>query len=160
VESFKRDYLPEEVDPYLDGVRKKAPRYFPILLTMPYVGLRVGEAIALKWGSIDWNGKFLIIQEASWKGILGTPKTESSIRSVDISPETIAILEQNRKAIAAQSLKAGRPMDCSKIRRAHELGLRRRTSGISGYTIFAGHTPLGGISGSTCLTCLKVSRAF
>ena len=138
VESFKRDYLrPEEVDPYLDGVRKKAPRYYPILRTMTYAGLRVGEAIALKWGNIDWNGKFLMVQEASWKGILGTPKTESSIRSVDISPEMIDVLQQHRKAIAAQSLKAGRPMpetifvneagrpmDCSKVRRAHEMGLK------------------------------------
>jgi integrase len=138
VDSFKRDYLrPEEVAPYLEGVKKKAPRYFPILRTMTYAGLRVGEAIALRWGNIDWNGRFLTIQEASWKGIVGTPKTESSIRTVDISPETLAVLEQHRKVIAAQSLKAGRsmpetafvneaggPMDSSKIRRAHDMGLK------------------------------------
>jgi integrase len=57
-------------------------------------------------------------------GILGTPKTESSIRRVDLSPETIEVLQQHRKAIAAQSLKAGRPMDCSKVRRSHEAGLK------------------------------------
>ena len=60
---------------------------------MTSAGLRVGEAIALKWGIIDWNGKFLMVQEASWKGILGTPKTHSSIRSIDISPETIDVLQ-------------------------------------------------------------------
>jgi len=32
VESFHGDYLrPEEVTPYLDGVKKKAPRYYSIL---------------------------------------------------------------------------------------------------------------------------------
>ena len=138
VESFRGDYLrPEEVTPYLDGVRKKAPRYYSILRTMLHAGLRVGEAIALKWGNIDWSGKFLTVQESSWQGILGTPKTKSSIRRVDLSPETIAVLEQHRKAVAAQSLKAGRPMpetvfvndavrpmDSSKIRRAHEAGLK------------------------------------
>jgi len=82
VDKFQGDYLrPEEVDPYLEGVKKKAPRYYPILRTMTYAGLRIGEAIALKWGNIDWNGKFLTVQESSWQGILGTPKTESSIRS-------------------------------------------------------------------------------
>jgi len=104
---------------------------------MLHAGLRAGEAIALKWGNIDRNGKFLTVQESSWQGILGTPKTKSSIRRVDLSPETIAVLEQHRKAIAAQSLKsgrsmpetvfvneAGRPMDCSKVRRAHEMGLK------------------------------------
>jgi Site-specific recombinase XerD len=151
VESFKGDYLrPEEVIPYLNAVKKKAPRYYPILRTMLYAGLRVGEAVALKWGCIDWNGKFLSVQESSWQGILGTPKTKSSIRRVDLSSETLAILEQHRKAVAAQSLKAGRsmpeevfvnepakakkgkeadarggkPMDPSKIRRAHELALK------------------------------------
>jgi len=111
VESFQGDYLrPEEVTPYLDGVRKKAPRHYPILRTMTYAGLRIGEAIALKWGNIDWNGKFLTVQESSWQGILGTPKTKSSIRPVDLSPETIEVLLQHRKAVAAQSLKAGRSM--------------------------------------------------
>ena len=49
----------------------------------------------------------------------------------------IDVLQQHRKTIAAQSLKAGRPMsetifvneagrpmDCSKVRRAHEMGLK------------------------------------
>jgi integrase len=151
VESFKGDYLrPEEVIPYLNAAKKKAPRYFPILRTMLYAGLRVGEAVALKWGCIDWNGKFLSVQESSWQGIVGTPKTASSIRRVDLSPETIEVLQQHRKAVAAQSLKAGRPMpeevfvnepaktrkgkeaearggnpmDPSKIRRAHNLALK------------------------------------
>ena len=138
VEKFQGDYLrPEEVDPYLDGVKKKAPRYYPILRTMTYAGLRLGEAIALRWENIDWNGKFLTVQESSWKGILGTPKTESSIRRVDLSPEAIEVLQHNRKVLAAQALKAGRPMpetvfansaggpmDSSNVRGAHEAGLK------------------------------------
>ena len=104
VEKFQGDYLrPEEVDPYLDGVKKKAPMYYPNHRTMTYAGLRLGEAIALRWENIDWNGKFLTVQESSWQGIVGTPKTKSSIRRVDLSPETIAVLEQHRKAVAAQS---------------------------------------------------------
>lgn len=138
MDKFQGDYLrPEEVQPYFDGLKKKAPRYFPILRTMTCAGLRVGEAIALKWGGIDWNGKFLTVQESSWQGHVGTPKTESSLRRVDLSPEMIEVLQQYRKAIAAQSLKAGkkmpetvfvneagRPMDSSKVRRAHESGLK------------------------------------
>jgi len=138
VDKYQGDYLrPEEVDPYLEGVKKKAPMYYPILRTMTYAGLRLGEAIALRWENIDWNGKFLTVQESSWKGILGTPKTESSIRRVDLSPEAIEVLQQNRKALAAQALKAGRPlpetvfansaggpMDSSNVRGAHEAGLK------------------------------------
>jgi integrase len=104
---------------------------------MTYAGLRIGEALALKWGCIDWNGKILTVQESSRQGHVGTPKTESSPRRVDLSPETIEVLQQHRKAIAAQSLKAGppmpetvfvneagRPMDSSKVRRSHKAGLK------------------------------------
>jgi integrase len=150
-EAFRGDFLrPEEVPLYLDGVRMKAPRYFPLLRTLTFTGLRVGEAIALKWGNIDWNGKYLTVQESSWEGHVTSPKTSSSVRRVDLSSETIEVLQQYRKAVAAQSLKAGRsmpetvfvneyeksregkevetwggkPMDPSKIRKAHELGLK------------------------------------
>lgn len=150
-DAFRGDFLrPEEVPLYLEGVRKKAPRYFPLLRTLTFTGLRVGEAIALKWGNIDWNGKFLTVQESSWEGHVTSPKTSSSVRRVDLSPETIEVLQRHKKAVAAQSLKAGRPMpetvfvneyeksregkgeetwggkpmDPSKIRKAHELGLK------------------------------------
>lgn len=137
-EAFRGDFLrPEEVPLYLEGIRKKAPRYFPLLRTLTFTGLRVGEAIALKWGAIDWNGKYLTVNESSWQGHITSPKTSSSVRRVDLSPETIEMLQQHRKAVAAQSLKAGRSMpetvfvnevggamDVSKIRKAHELGLK------------------------------------
>jgi len=54
---FHGDYLrPEEVSPYLDGLKKKAPRYFPILRTMTFTGLRVGEALGLEWGDFERAG--------------------------------------------------------------------------------------------------------
>jgi integrase len=150
-EAFRGDFLrPEEVPLYLDGVRKKAPRYFALLRTLTFTGLRIGEAIALEWGDIDWNGKFLTVHKSDWQGHVTSPKTSSSVRRVDLSPETLEVLQQHRKAVAAQSLKAGRsmpetvfvneceksrkgkevktwggkPMDVSKIRKAHELGLK------------------------------------
>lgn len=137
-EAFRGDFLrPEEVPLYLGGIRKKAARYYPLLRTMTFTGLRVGEAIALEWGTIDWNGKFLTVLKSSWQENVTSPKTPSSVRRVDLSPETIEVLERHRKAIAAESLKSGRsmpervfvneegnPMDVSKVRKAHARGLK------------------------------------
>jgi len=135
---YHGDYLrPEEVSPYLDGVRKKAPRYFPILRTMVFTGLRVGEALGLEWGDVDARGGFLNIQRSRWREDVTSPKTLGSIRRVNLSPETLEVLRAHRAAIAASSLAAGRsmpetvfvneagnPMDASKVSKAHELGLK------------------------------------
>jgi integrase len=135
---FHGDFLrPEEVPAYLDGLRAKAPRYFALLRTMTFTGLRLGEALGLEWGDIDWNGGFLTVQRARWRDHTTSPKTAGSIRRVNLSVETVKVLEQHRKAIAAQSLVAGRsmsekvfvneaggPADESKVRKAHNLALK------------------------------------
>jgi hypothetical protein len=69
-----------------------------------------------------------------------SPKTLGSIRRVNLSPETMEVLRTHRAVIAEYSLKAGRPMpetvfvneagkpmDASKVSKAHEIGLRGRT---------------------------------
>ena len=135
---FHGDYLrPEEVSPYIEGVRKKAPRYFPILRVMVFSGLRVGEALGLEWRDIDTRGGFLNVQRARYGEDVTSPKTLGSIRRVNLSPETMEVLKAHRAAIAASSLAAGRsmpetvfvneagqPMDPSKVSKAHDLGLK------------------------------------
>lgn len=108
---FRGDYLrPEEVPAYLDGVKKKAPRHQALFRTMIFNGPRIGEAIGLEWGDIDWRGKFLSFRRSSWHGHVTTPKTASSIRQVQLSPEMIEVLKEHRRAIASESLEAGRSM--------------------------------------------------
>jgi integrase len=135
---FHGDYLrPEEVPAYLDGVKKKAPRYLALFRTMIFTGPRIGEAIGLEWGDIDWRGKFLTFQRSSWRGHVTTPKTASSVRQVQMSKEMLEILKEHRRAIAAESLEAGRsmpervfvneagnPLDEAKVSKAHHSALK------------------------------------
>ena len=135
---FRGDYLrPEEVPVYLEGVRQKAPRYQALFRTMIFTGPRIGEAIGFEWGDIDWRGKFLSFRRSSWHGHVTTPKTASSIRQVQLSPEMIEVLKEHRRAIAAESLEAGRsmpervfvnevgnPVDEAKIRIHHRAALK------------------------------------
>jgi integrase len=137
-EPFRGDFLrPGEVPLYLEGLKAKAPRYFAILRTMTFTGLRLGEALGLEWGDVDWSGGFLTVRRSRWRDTTTAPKTARSIRRVTLSAETIETLRENRRAEAAAALKAGRPMpeqvfvngagapmDESKVRRAHTLALK------------------------------------
>jgi integrase len=54
----------EELRFFLDSARQYTPRYYPFLLALARAGLRLGAALALQWGDIDWHGRFMEIQRA------------------------------------------------------------------------------------------------
>jgi integrase len=50
----------------------------PLIATLAYAGLRVGELLAIKWGDVDLAGGQIQVRQA---------KTPSGVREVDIQPE-------------------------------------------------------------------------
>lgn len=50
----------------------------PLLATLAFAGLRVGEAIALRWRDVDLAGGVIRVDEA---------KTDAGIREIDVQPE-------------------------------------------------------------------------
>jgi integrase len=52
-----------------------------ILLT----GMRIGEALAIRWGKINWNARTILVDEGLYEGEISTPKTESGVRSLPMS---------------------------------------------------------------------------
>lgn len=91
----------EELRLYLDTLRQHFPREYPFFLTLARTGLRRGEALALQWGAIDWNGRFLEVRytycHASRRLI--SPKNGKT-RRVDMSQqltETLKALLIERK---------------------------------------------------------------
>ncbi len=69
--------------------------YGDLFLALLYTGCRVGELIALEWSDVDFRRCFLNINKADYRGCVGTPKTESSIRSVPMSEECYKIFRKN-----------------------------------------------------------------
>jgi|SRR5712692_2695095 len=62
-------------------------------------GLRIGEAVALQWGDVDFQGRFLHVQRNYVDGHIYSPKSGRS-RRVDMSPhltETLWTLRGRRK---------------------------------------------------------------
>ncbi len=85
----------EELRHLLDTLKAKAPEYHDMMLFWSRTGLRPGELFALKWRNIDYfNYKAMIRETRLPSGAEGPPKTEHSIRDVDLRPAVIDALKR------------------------------------------------------------------
>jgi integrase len=75
-----------ELKKLLDTVQtdKELSSHYPLFLLLARTGVWVGEAIALKWDDLDFNGRFINIERTYSKGRLVSPKNGKS-RKVDMS---------------------------------------------------------------------------
>jgi integrase len=53
-----------------------------MVLTGLVAGLRVGEILGLRWQDVDFLNRSIRIQQAAYRGTVGSPKTKSSKRTV------------------------------------------------------------------------------
>ncbi|BBG66202.1 phage integrase [Hydrogenimonas sp.] len=70
------------------------------LTTAFFTGMRIGELLALKWEDVNWEKEYISISRAVSRGTISTPKTENSVRIVDMLPIV-------SKAMKAQYLLTG-----------------------------------------------------
>src|SRR5438552_4055226 len=77
--------------------RRPAARRSPRRLAEVLIGagLRIGEAIALEWRDVDWDGSALNISRAAKDGVIGTPKGDRG-RTVLIAPYLLELLRVHR----------------------------------------------------------------
>jgi integrase len=76
---------PEDV---LAIVRKLEEPYATLVLFLAVTGLRVGEAIAIKWS--DFDGDVLHVSRRIYEGQVDSPKTKSSNRNLPIPPALLS----------------------------------------------------------------------
>jgi len=72
-------------------------------------GVRLGERLALQWGDIDWNGRFLTVQRNLVRGLITSPKSHQQ-RKVDLTPHVVTALQTWRRVQRARWFKKGKPM--------------------------------------------------
>ena len=75
-------------------------------------GLRLGEACALTWDDIDMDGERMTISRAeTYTAASGsriqTPKTDSSVRTIDLPPALVALLRELRASYDATARAMG-----------------------------------------------------
>ena len=93
-------------DLLISKTRDVAPRYWPILFALSRSGLRVGEAIALRWADVDLKARALHIDATCSRGKMGPTKSGAE-RYVDISFELVHLLTAMKKS--PERMKLGQP---------------------------------------------------
>lgn len=111
---LKRD-RGKEVDPlnkeeeavFLEACNEVAPAYYPFFLMALRTGMRLGELLALQWGDIDFNSKYIIVQRSYKRGHFSEPKNHKG-RRVDMSDQLIQVLKAYEREEKERALKEGR----------------------------------------------------
>jgi len=65
-------------------------------------GLRVGELLALRWKVVDLARGTICISESVFQGQVQMPKSERSIRTIPIGPQTRVLLEEHRQRFVSK----------------------------------------------------------
>lgn len=65
---------------FLEAVQAHAPRYYPLFLTLLRTGLRMGEALGLQWGDLDFHGRFIEVRRSYTRGRVEPPKNGKTRR--------------------------------------------------------------------------------
>ncbi len=96
----KRVLMPEQVTLLLTHLRE--PVRTMVLLAV-LTGLRVGEILALRWQDLDLEKGELRVEQAFYRGYLGTPKTKGSKRTLPLPQTVVAALRAlAQRATASQ----------------------------------------------------------
>ena len=71
--------------------------------------MRSGELAGLQWGDVDWNGRFIEVRRSINRlGGIGTVKTKSGRRRVDLSDHLLKTLRDLRQQKQQDALKDGK----------------------------------------------------
>jgi integrase len=96
----------EEVSLFLETCKQNRPEYYPLFLTAFRTGMRLGELLGLKWGDVDWNGKFIRVSRSAKRGRI-TPTKTGKNRRVDMSDQLIDVLKALQTQRKREALKKG-----------------------------------------------------
>ena len=89
-----RAFTPEQLSRFLLSAKAIQPRFYPLYLTMARTGMRVSETTGLKWSDIDWEKRTIYVQRSMDGRREDTPKTERSVRHVDMSRGLTEVLSR------------------------------------------------------------------
>jgi integrase len=102
-----------------------------LFAVLAYSGLRLGEALGLKWRDIDFEKQCIRVERTFGQYGWGTPKTQTSRRAVPLSPLLAAVLVEYRSRMHETapdnplfSHDGTRPLDQSNTRRDFNAALK------------------------------------
>ena len=109
---------PEQVAQILKQLPEPA---YTLLLLLVGTGLRVGEALGLRWEDVDLNRKNLTVRRYIWHGQVNSPKYAASERVIPLGPVLTEHLQDRFSDPGAWVFEgdSGRPFDPRNLARRH-----------------------------------------
>jgi integrase len=95
-----------ELKHLLDTVERNYKEDYPLFLLLARTGLRIGEALALKWDDIDFNERSIEVRRAVYKSRVTKPKS-GKIRIVDMSLQLTKTLKAYELACKKKGIALG-----------------------------------------------------
>ena len=98
----KHVLLPEQIPPLLAALEEPART---MVLVGVLTGLRIGEILALRWRDVDFRSGEIRVEQACYRGLIGTPKTKGSRRTLPM-PEPLkdALKRLSEKSASGEHL--------------------------------------------------------
>jgi integrase len=91
-----------------DKKQGESINHYALFYTDIFTGMRRGELLARKWADIDWINRKIHVGDSLYKGKFKTPKSEYSVRNIDMGPRLIQILKDHRAVQNKVRLAAGK----------------------------------------------------
>ena len=130
-------YTRDEAAALVEAASAGAPIWSAFTLCALRTGMRLGELRAVRWGDLDWRGRFVHVGRNFVEGAYTVPKSGHA-RRVDLSAQLVVALRLWRRRLRAEWLAKGEPMpalvfpsstgtplDDSKVRKAIRAIVRR-----------------------------------
>jgi integrase len=85
---------------------KHFPRHYALFLLLLRTGMRIGEAIALRPGDLDFNSNFIEVRRSFVRGRLSSPKS-GKIRRIDMTAQLGKVLKDHLTERKREALRRG-----------------------------------------------------
>lgn len=107
-------YTKEELNQFLAATKKDSSQVFHTLShTIAYTGLRIGEALALRWSDINFKDKMISVNHTlvaiDGEQVLQSPKTKASKRTISVDQYTLKLLKGWQLEQKKEFFKLGKP---------------------------------------------------
>jgi len=90
----KAPIVPEQVKMLIDALPEPS---HSVATLLAHTGLRVGEALALRWCDINLEAATLQVKRSVYEGVFDTPKTARSRRTVPLNVTCLALLSRLKR---------------------------------------------------------------
>jgi len=96
----------EELFLFLETCKAHYSEYYPFFLMGARTGMRLGELLAIQWGDIDFNSRFIWVRRSYRRGQF-SPTKNSKDRKVDMSDQLAATLKELLRQRKKETLQKG-----------------------------------------------------